>query len=530
MFPQKNEQHVLKKREPDWKRNPGSSKSLRKEESIYNADKDGERFGGEGGALGAYRKLSKSGDKQAYLSTHAKLEYFIMEILCQIGLNTPKTRFTKHTRSFGGNIRELNALAQNSVEGYIPIAAFFNLEFYGKKEISPKLIEIRNRFTIDFQKQVIIDLQNQKEYKISGNLFAANIGGIFIQDTDFQLEGGNVGLVQRGNRFFAFLIDKDQAHINGKTAEKFSEMPNVKRQLFENRITGGALDEQRLFILNGIDKAIRKDKKGNLPLKNIFLNQRIDNSGILDRNTTPKQREDQVKEQIKNLQKTGESILLYYTDNNLKKLKSFRKREKIREKIADAVIQKLLKISPNIQYEKEALKEIILEDLRAPYYRHFFKNNDNISTLDQENPALVNAIVTDQIEELKALNILTQYDLSQYETKAFRNVVDGLIKYLKDELNRPAVIATIGFKKQLKEILSELENDRNLEKKSNDDIIDTVERIDALISKSGGNRNSVFRWDNKENSEHWARFKEDYTRELAILNQPFIAADGPIKA
>ena len=381
---------IFKRRSEDYKvleKKGYSEKPLTKESGLFQKiepNKPGgpKQFGGTSGPPGFHTKKSKQPGKikSYFLTKHSPLAYFGLEILNNIGFNTPKARFVASN------------LAVKEVEGYIPIAAFIhNKDEYGNEIIPPDikddkyLLKIHSKYELDFKNQCIIDRDTGKKYKISGNLFSADIGARLTADGDFQPERLNVGLVKRGDRFYTHLIDKEQVMFNGESYEGASVDPAVKTsELFSN-----TKRDQQLFIINKTEKSL-----DNNEFDRIFVNSRTLPS--FNNNENVKKIS---KKYISNFRETANSAIAYFEKKYPGELKKFEDREKIRSKLADEVIARLaLDINDD---EKNALKEIIMEDLRGPYYDNCCEISENELTDD----VLINTIVQDQAAELKALGI-----------------------------------------------------------------------------------------------------------------------------
>ncbi|RDI39069.1 hypothetical protein [Aquicella lusitana] len=390
---------LFKKRQPDFQLigSRNESKSLLKEIGRFSPT-EGERFGGHAGALGPQLKASSRMEgqpKKYYLAAHHATEYFVMEVLCRIGLNTPKARlsFRKET-SFIDDKTELirTLVATESIEGYIPMTAFLNLEYYTftPNDIPKELIAYNKQYQLNIKNQVVVDLITNQKYKISGNLFAANLGAILIEDEDFQPEGLNLGLARRGDRFFAFLIDKDMAKIGG---HDFQTITNKLSLNTFGRVFSRVTEDQKLAILNEIANMIEEDE-----FQKIFFNSRIMStltSGMLFE-------EKELEKLANNLESTAKSILSHFIDDKPEILAEFKAREELRRQLADSVIECIAFAD---EVDKEALSAIIIEDLRAPYYRHYLTNLDYITKPDLHNKKLITLIANDQIAELNALGI-----------------------------------------------------------------------------------------------------------------------------
>ncbi len=360
--------------------------SLVKKTDLFSPTKKVNQYGGTT-SEGPHIKKSEKGEKIYYVSTHDKKEYFSFEILNRIGFNTPKSRMLPYARTL--------KVASKSVEGYIPITAFIH-DRSDKKDVDfsydPSLNDVHKKYKLDMKNQVVIDLETGEKHKISGNLFASNIGAYLLRDDDFQPEDFNIGLKRIGNRFYTYLIDKEKISFPGETYEK--NIDNTDARVGQSKLYHDTSDDQVLYIISEIQKASNSGE-----FKEIFLNPRIYETSEI--------RTNEMEGLANNFNLTAQSAITYFSEKAKSKedntLESFRKREEWRGLLVDIIINELA--IDGDEQEKKDLKEIIMEDLRAPYYKHLFVNKKMISKEDLDNSALINAIVRDQIKELKALGI-----------------------------------------------------------------------------------------------------------------------------
>lgn len=384
---------IIKKRTNDYLRSR-AEKQLTKEKSRFVPDKKIQQIGGAS-SLGSHIKQGKNDKTKTYfLAPHPSSAYFAYEILNKIGFNTPKARPINHTDDL---------LATKSIEGYIPIFVYIhdrspeNTTSIRPLEetiyFNPTLRDLHENYNLDMNNQVIVDLKTGEKYKISGNLFTADIGAKLLADKDFQPEECNVGLVKHGNRFYAYFIDKELTSFKGNKYE--DNLKLVDERVDQSLIYKAATNDQKLFILNEIDEAL-----SNNDFKKIFINSRT----ISTDNMFAKHLGTGLDKTADAFEFTAQSALTYYeTKTEFKNKDRFQQREKIRNAIADDVIKDL---SLNISSEdKIALKQIIAEDLRAPYYQELFLDKKLITEADLKNEPLKKAIIEDQLAELKALGI-----------------------------------------------------------------------------------------------------------------------------
>src|SRR5579885_1033344 len=308
----------------------------------------------------ASEKSKKSKKSKGYfLAPHSYIEYFGLECMQRMGFNTPKARFVDTGQEYDSEI------AVRESDGYIPIAAFIHTKKKNSDEedIDPDVMndkyllnEIYKKYRIDFKKQVVIDIRTGEEYKISGNLFASNIGATIVGDMDFQPEQFNVGLVRIGNRFYAHFIDKEQVSFEGKPYEESINLtdPRVSRsRLFES-----ASRDQQLAVIHQTSKSLERGE-----FDQIFSNPRIKASSKQLEILNQIQSLEKMKQNIK---KTAHSAVEYHRKKNQEDpdfLKRFEERERLRGILADEIIARLALIID--EDDKYALKQIIIEDLRG---------------------------------------------------------------------------------------------------------------------------------------------------------------------
>lgn len=351
-------------------------------------------------AKGPYLKKSSKSDRHKifFVAQHRFNEYFAIEVLLRLGIRTPKARII-------GN----QYVATKGIEGYIPmIGVRHDLTIAYSKD---KLTSIRQQYKIDTEKQIIIDSQ-KREYKISGNAFAANIAAILIQDADFQCDGCNFGLTRVGNRFYAAAIDKDKVSFNGRDY----------REGYTDKLFQSQTHEQSFYIIYQVFQALSKNADGICDFDKIFLNTRV--------MATPKLAEIS-KEACDNLKLTAQSLLNHYHKKYGEKfLVEFADREQIRIKIAAQLIKAM-----NLDASWEAL---IVEDLRGPYYQNLFhdKNKRMISEHDLVNKKLINKINDDIQKEMgqsfQPTDPIKESKLSENESVIGKRKFDG-----KDNENSP---------------------------------------------------------------------------------------------
>ncbi|CAM2948943.1 hypothetical protein [Legionella worsleiensis] len=258
-------------RDNDIKKNHRITKSLLKPRKQFKEDTKGSVFGGTHGARGQFFKhsLKTSKPKAYYLAERGSYhEYFIFEVFNAIGFSTPKARTVINDEKNTTNI----TMASRAIDGYMPLQAYTNWwpdsGFLGHNKQAK---EIKQRYTLDVDKQVIFDNETQSEIKISGNLFAANIGEFLVQDSDFSGEGTNLSLIKKGQRFHCYFIDKDGASLLPK--ESYNQLAKIGTGL--PKLFKETSDDQVLAIVNNLAELLNKNNSSECSnLEKIFFNPR----------------------------------------------------------------------------------------------------------------------------------------------------------------------------------------------------------------------------------------------------------------
>ena len=489
---------IFQRRKNDYEKTAKTESVVKSSEKFSKSKAD--QFGGAS-SFGPHQKKrsdkSKSSeDKTYYLSSHNVIEYVGNEVLNQIGFNTPKTRITaEELRSRKTNeVYDVNyGVGSEAIPGYMPIAGF--IESSDPKIKDSGILQNKKKFKLDMARQVVVDLETNQEFKVSGNLFAANIGAVLVNDKDFQPEQYNVGLVRRGDRYFAYLIDKDQIEFNGKNFQE--NLGTVDRKVIKSSIFNSATRDQQLYIINEIQKALE-----NGHFKSIFSNKRITQSY------------NQINKPISELEKasncaevTAKSTVEYYLNLlNESNLDSFRERENWRDQLAEKVIEKLgLNISDE---EKSALREIIKEDLRANYYQPLFSNKAQITKEDLNNAALIEKLVADQVKELSALKIYSP-----------TNMLDQLLEFVANEKKRLESRGEKNKSHELQRLESRLKSDKEIFKsyapqaKANI-ITKACKELDVICHHHTG----VAVWRKATSEINWLAFKDQHKTILQGIN------------
>jgi hypothetical protein len=185
------------------------NKSLEKKWSFFSKNHHGTQYRGRE-SFGPYLKQSKKENiyKHYYIAPHAVDEYFALEVLQYLGVDTPKGRFVLQKKQGRIFVR----MATKSISHYIPRDGVIleNMTAHQKKkekiydqddgqEEVPALVTMRSRYRLDIRRQLFRDLKEKKEYKISGNLFAFDLMLTLIADPD-AMAYTNYGFQIEGNR------------------------------------------------------------------------------------------------------------------------------------------------------------------------------------------------------------------------------------------------------------------------------------------------------------------------------------------
>lgn len=318
------------------------------------------------------KRKPASKEKLYYISNHSvDDEYFALEILQYIGINTPKLRVTSgsfddsHHKPGISRTRSQGIAAVKSMDGYIPM---FDL-----------VMGIHGDVHLDIATQRIIHNKNPHEtYKISGQVFTAYIAACLIDDSDFGFEEFNFGMMRVGNRYYSAAIDKDCAQFNDAVINRIRY-----RTL---KIFKSVCLDQELFIISRLQQGLTPDKNGICDFDRIFQNSRVI--------ATPEVAANQLRKSV-NLKMRAENIINLYLHDHPGCIQKFSRREAIRQQIADRILEDF-NISGD--HERDAMMDIIIEDLRGPYYTEYFQLSE-LSQKDVKNEKLLAAIRQDISKE-----------------------------------------------------------------------------------------------------------------------------------
>lgn len=373
-----------------------------------------DKFGGRSSdGPHAIRKLTKHinskedvEEKVFYLAPHKPLAYFAYEVLNLSGWNTPPAKLVGKT---GINLWDnvCTGVALRQIIDYVPIGAFIHQRSYEANDHfiknETKLQNINKNFKLNIERQTIVALATGEEYKISGNLFTADIAAHLVQDSDFQPEEYNVGLKRIGNRFFAFLIDKDEVAFAGLS---YSELQKVTdERVMKSLIFSSATKEQKLFIIKKLQRML---DDGDISA--IFLNSRVVATKKLYHLAID------LNKLSENFIKTAKSTIEYFLFQLQESLSDFDKRENIRLQLAKKIVTALN--DTRFEIDKEAFIPIILEDLRGPYYQYLFTNKNYVINDDLNNQLLYAKVLEDQLKEVAVLNQGESFNAGKVEEKA----------------------------------------------------------------------------------------------------------------
>ncbi len=352
-------------------------KSLQKNWGIFKQDESNSRYRGRE-SFGPFTRKTKIKKvrKKYYLAPHAKDEYFAMEILQFLGIDTPKTRFVFRKKSK----KTVTHIATKSIPNYIPRDGVLleGLSAYqikkeeeyeqdsSQKEL-PALLAMRKRYRLDIRRQVFRDVLLKKEYKISGNFFAFDVMLTLVADPD-AMAYTNFGFHIKDNRCFAVAIDKDQVKLRGftyhelctKVDARIYEDNDAKKHVV-NHIFYYREREQLLDVLYRLNDGLKLNRAGFSTFDQIFLNSRVQYTETLFQYPFDKKCE--------NFKKSARSTLAFYEDKlEPHYLESYAHREKLRELLADMVLEEL-----NVAHaDKTFIHNTIVQDLRGPYYKSYF--------------------------------------------------------------------------------------------------------------------------------------------------------------
>jgi hypothetical protein len=313
-----------------------------------------------------------------YLAEHNLCEYFIYEILLRLGFNTPKARIIVDqphknmrmtTEASKYNLRFL--VASKSIPDYLPISIF--RPDTKRPNMPTNLLPIMENYSLDFTSQMIINSSEKISHKVSGNLFVFDLAAILCADMDLQAKGNNLGLVKINKRFYAVAIDKDDCAFTGKNYYQLRGKMND--ETLDDPLFKAKTSEQLIALLYQIDSALKPDSNGYCDFDRIFNNPRVENTAYLKENA---------RDNGDKFKKSATAILTYYKKELGKDyLEKFCFREELRQALAENILAKLpIEVA---SYGKEIM-QLIIEDLRSPYYSTFFKNGfisaDSLSNLD----------------------------------------------------------------------------------------------------------------------------------------------------
>lgn len=322
------------------------------------------------------KRKPASKEKLYYISNHAvDDEYFALELLQYIGINTPKLRVT--SGSFqdsayhsGIHRRQSRGIAAvKSMDGYIPMFIL--------------LTGIKGDAYLDIPTQrIVLKDYPQETFKISGQVFASFIAACLIDDSDFGFEDINFGMIRVGNRYYSAAIDKDCAQFNDAY---------INRILFRTlKIFKSVCLDQELFIISRLQQGLKNDASGICDFDRIFQNSRTQ--------STPEIAAHRLRKCV-NLKARAQNIINLYLKKNPDCMHEFHQREVIRQKIAAQVLDNF---NVGDDQAREVIRNIILEDLRGPYYLEYFIL-DEISKKDMKNVSLLNVMTHDISKEFPEL-------------------------------------------------------------------------------------------------------------------------------
>jgi hypothetical protein len=236
---------------------------------------------------------------------------------------------------------------------------------------------LTDRYQLDIKKQVLVDLEEKRSYKISGNTFASDIAATLVADEDFQPDYTNFGLFRCGNRYYCAAIDKEAASFQGESYDVL-QAKAAKERISSDGLYVARTQDQALAIVQRIADALIVTS-GQCDFDRIFLNPRVLATGMLAEKSA---------QYCENLKVSAHSLLDHYEQCYGKNyLAEFAEREKLRQELANSIIQEL-------QLPQE-MDRLIIEDLRGVYYQEHFTTAGCISASDLKNDALRKALTED---------------------------------------------------------------------------------------------------------------------------------------
>lgn len=292
-------------------------------------------------------------------------------------------------------------MASKSIDGFIPIDLVRRYTTMGYKlppdyydSLNESLKYLKDRYELDIEKQVVYDYIEKKSYRISGNLFGSDIAALLIGDRDFQSDGQNFGIVKVGTRFYAAAIDKEAVRFMGESYQDLAKQ--LLYYFMDDFLYKSRMMDQVIFVVYQIAQALVTDSNSQCDFDRIFSNTRVNATHQFS--ISPDER-------CVNVKKTATSIVEHYQHLHGKTvLEDFSKREVVRQRIACQVMEQVP--CNESTHDFEAIKNVIIEDLRGPYYRNLLSDQSKqlICTGDIDNTKLLNAILTDVVEEYGLTN------------------------------------------------------------------------------------------------------------------------------
>jgi hypothetical protein len=394
---------IYRHRKPDHHKSEKNQDLTTDFEAKLEPYRQGQFYGNRFILFPLYRDKNKQ-HKIKYMTLHNEVEYFALEILLKIGFVTPKARlsYRRECRHPDGVFDyALKTMVTNALTNYIPMIAVRH-DIPLEIAASPNVIRpIREQYEIDITRQIILDHKERKAYRISGNLFSADIAGILIGDEDLQPEDCHLGLVKIGNRFLTAAIDKEKVSLTGSVPPKnYEEM----LQRADKRITTSLLfstreKEQVMAILYQIHCACESKEEG---FDAIFDNPRVRRTALLAKIAETCQG---------NLKHAAKLMLERFSKVFGQAFQAeFAVREDLRHKIVDNIFEKHAEIfSESSEADKLIIRANIIDDLKGPYYTSLFLNQAMITVADLDNGRLMAEMVNDIKDELRG-DLSQKYD------------------------------------------------------------------------------------------------------------------------
>lgn len=198
----------------------------------------------------------------------------------------------------------------------------------------------------------------------------------------------------------------------------------VDKRIFDNELFKNARKDQKLYIISQLKYAIDSDD-----IRKIFFSNRVMKTGNFD--------PDEVEKDFENFMKTAQSAIVFYGTE----IDEFRQREAVRKELAEEIIKIIKPFGDyNDLEDHNDLINIIMEDLRAPYYENLFNTYLNSKTEADKNE-LIKTICADQIRELEELRVYSDStqkmaELSSNLSRIYQQIPRNINEFLKKKTHK----------------------------------------------------------------------------------------------